>query len=70
MKKVLKKPSDYPQFYFRLKSEEKDEIEKLIDKLVKRAEKNRKEGEPQRRRNHIITDALLIGLKELVKNGK
>ncbi len=68
MEKKLKTPSDYPQFYFRLNASEKTKIDKLIAKLVKRAEKNRSDGELQTRRNHIITKALIVGLQSMVND--
>ena len=65
-----KKPSDYPQLTCRMPQKDKAKIDKLVDKLVKRAEKNRVDGELQVRRNHILTDALIIGLESMVNNGK
>ena len=62
-----KQPSDYPQFYCRMKQEDKDEIEAIIDRIVTHKKKKVAENEILPKRNDYIVKALKIGLKDLAK---
>ena len=67
-KVARKQPSDYPQMIFRVSQEDKDKLQKLIDRLELLA--NRKlveDGDKKIRKNDVIVDALFLGLKELEK---
>lgn len=71
MKNKLKKPSDYPQFYCRMKSEDKDEIESLIENIILMSEEIKEiKGEVDSlklKRNYLIQRSLLAGLKAFEK---
>lgn len=60
-----KKPNDYPLFSFRLKDEDKAELNVAIEKLVSKMNKTRSENEKVFRKNDVIIESLRIGLKIL-----
>lgn len=70
MKRALKKPSDYPLFYFRLKTKaEKEALELELKKALKAVNKNFSEKQKSYSKGLVIKTALLEGL-DLVRRGK
>lgn len=70
MRRDLKKPSDYPQFFFRLRSqEEKDELEAELELALKYANRALKKGKKPFGKGEVLRTALQEGLK-LVKQGR
>ena len=67
MKKTLKKPSDYGQFYFRINEEEKIELENRITSILEIQIQNKKEDELLPKRNKLIIDAINSGLTLIEK---
>jgi hypothetical protein len=63
--KKLKTPSDYPQFYCRMKTDEMDEIESAIVSILNKRKRKAKKGERQPKRNEIIVEAIKRGLKQI-----
>lgn len=67
MSKKLKKPGDYPQFYCRMNSVEKNMIDKLIEDIILKSIKIDKlvdeDDNLKLKRNFIIQKSLLAGLK-------
>jgi hypothetical protein len=70
MRKKLKKPSDYPQFYCRMSEEDKEEIEELIESILTMAEELQKPDEYKLKRNQLVQHALKGGLKVIEKRYK
>lgn len=70
MRSKKKTPSDYPQFYCRMKAKDKADIERLIFRIHKLKMKSVNENEILPKRNEYITEALKIGLKELLEKVK
>jgi hypothetical protein len=68
--KKYKKPSDYPQFAFRLTQVEKDALIANIDYLHKVANKDKKKDEFKYNKNALTLDAINIGLGELARTNK
>lgn len=67
MSEKLKKPSDYPQFYCRMKSEDKESIDLLLDEILLLAEKVDSKSMKKLKRNFVIQKALKIGLKSILR---
>lgn len=70
MKKKRKKPADYPQFYFRISKEDKEEIEGLLNEILSIEASLRDDRELKPKRNDLITRSLKRGLKLLLSNYK
>ncbi len=68
MQKKGRRPSDYPQFAFRLTAEAKENLSAMVDEVTELFNKNVPPGEYLYRKNDIIIQALEIGLKQLKKN--
>lgn len=62
------KPSDYPQFAFRISPFEKESLLEQIEKLQEKANRKRSRGTKVVKKNDIIILALQLGLKELERN--
>lgn len=70
LKKNRKKktPNDYPLFAIRMSDEEtKKEIDELMEGAIGLYNKPLKEDETPYKKNEIATEALRIGLKELIR---
>lgn len=67
MQKVRRKPSDYPQFTFRITEELKIHLNDLVEDVTNIYNKHVKEGEYIYRKNDIIAEALEIGLMQMKK---
>ncbi len=65
MQKQRRKPSDYPQFAFRVTAETKDRLSEMIDEVTELFNKNVAPGEYLYRKNDIIVEALEKGLKAM-----
>lgn len=65
MEKKGRRPSDYPQFAFRLSAEEKEHLSKLIEEVTTLYNKSVGPGEYLYRKNDIIVEALEKGLKAM-----
>ncbi len=66
-RKRLKRPSDYPQFAFRLKNEEeKAALDRSINEAVKFYNADLKKNERVYTKKEIILMAMDIGLKNLM----
>lgn len=67
LKKMNKKkqPNDYPQLIFRISEEEKELILKEVDRVCIELNKKRKENEKVIRKNHVIVEAIKLGLKKM-----
>lgn len=70
MNKKLKKPSEYPQIYFRIRAEQKKEIEVLVEQILDLQLRERSEDERLPRRNGLMAEALLIGLEQMKRKIK
>lgn len=68
MEKKGRRPSDYPQFAFRLSAEEKEHLSKLIEEVTNLYNKTVVAGEYLYRKNDIIVEALEKGLKAMKSN--
>lgn len=68
MEKKGRRPSDYPQFAFRLSAEEKERLSKMIDEVTDLYNKQVSAGEYLYRKNDIIIEALEKGLKAMKSN--
>ena len=68
MQKKGRRPSDYPQFAFRLTAETKENLSAVIDEVTDLYNKNIPLGEYLYRKNDIIIEALEIGLAQIKKN--
>lgn len=66
MAKEKKQPKDYPQFYCRMNSTDKEEIEDLIEEIREYELENHQENELLPKRNDIIVRALKRGLKRIL----
>lgn len=62
-----KTPSDYPMFAFRTSEADKKRLSLLIEKAVKLANKNLDDDDRSVRKNDIITEALELGLNQIIK---
>ncbi len=67
MRKKGKKPSDYPQFAFRISSELKEKLNTMVEEVTDLYNKHLEDGEYLYRKNDIIAEALEIGLVEMKK---
>lgn len=66
MKAQRKKlPSDYPQFAFRISIEDKEKIQKLVDEIHKDINKGKDQFLKKIKKNDILVEALMLGLKKL-----
>lgn len=70
MNKKLKKPSEYPQIYFRASEEQKEEIDKLVEQILKLQLEERAKDEKLPRRNKLMVEAILIGLEQIKRKMK
>lgn len=61
----LKKPTDYPQFYFRISEKDKVQIERLAEGIIKKMNNKKSAGIKKAKRNELLAQALLIGLSIL-----
>ena len=68
MQKKGRRPSDYPQFAFRLTAETKEHLSSMIDEVTDLYNKSVPPGEYLYRKNDIIIEALEIGLAQMKKN--
>lgn len=68
MQKVRRKPSDYPQFTFRITDELKEQLNDLVEEVTELYNKQIPEGEYLYRKNDIIAEALEMGLMQMKKN--
>lgn len=68
MQEQRRKPSDYPQFAFRVTAEKKDRLSEMINEVTELFNKNVSPGEYLYRKNDIIIEALEIGLKQMKKH--
>lgn len=68
MQKVRRKPSDYPQFTFRITEELKERLNNLVEEVTNLYNRHVQEGEYVYRKNDIITEALELGLIQMKKN--
>ncbi len=68
MQKKGRRPSDYPQFAFRLTAETKENLSAAIDEITELYNKSVPAGEYLYRKNDIIIEALEIGLAQMKKN--
>ncbi|OQW48521.1 MAG: hypothetical protein A4S09_04910 [Proteobacteria bacterium SG_bin7] len=63
-----KTPNDYPLFAIRMtEQKDKDEIDELIEEAMNLYNKSLKDDEAPFKKNEIATEALRLGLKELIK---
>ncbi len=60
-----KSPADYPQMAFRITSDGKRQLTSDIEKVQKRLNKKRRDGDPYINKNDIIIRAIIEGLKHL-----
>jgi len=67
---LKKRPSDYPQFIFRISADDKVQLTLSINQVKKIYNALKKEDEKVITKNEIIVNALKIGLKELIRNAK
>ncbi len=70
MRREGKKPSDYPQFTFRITEELKARLNELIEEVTEIYNKKIDDGEYLYRKNDIIAEALELGLIQMKKNPK
>ena len=63
----LKKPSDYPQMYFRIEAKDKKRIEDLVEQIIGKRVETLEEGIKQPKRNKLLVEALTIGLEAIRK---
>lgn len=70
MSNKLKKPSDYPQIYFRIREDQKAEIDELVEQILELQLKDRSEDERLPKRNTVMCDALMLGLEQMKKKLK
>ncbi len=68
MQKKGRRPSDYPQFAFRLTAEAKERLAEMVDEVTELYNKSVTSGEYLFRKNDIIIEALEIGLKQMKKH--
>lgn len=68
MRKKGKKPSDYPQFAFRISSELKEKLNSMVEEVTDIYNKQLEDGEYLYRKNDIIAEALEIGLVQMKKS--
>jgi len=68
MKPVKKmKPGDYPLFAFRLTKERKDELDELLESVVRKINGGLEEDDRRVPKNEILFEALKSGLSRLSK---
>lgn len=68
MRKSGKKPSDYPQFAFRISEELKVRLNDLVEEVTTLYNEQIPDEEYLFRKNDIIAEALEIGLMQMKKN--
>lgn len=69
-KKNPKKPSDYKTLRIRVPLELEKDLVKIMDKVEKLKNKSNRKKDPTRRKyagNHILLEAIDIGLKQIEK---
>lgn len=64
-----KQPTDYPQFSFRISSEDKERINSLADEILSASNATLGDDEKVFRKNDVLVDALHLGLLTLKKKG-
>lgn len=64
--KELKKPSDYPQYVFRVSKGDYERLERLLDEALELSNKKREPGEREYTKSALIALAVFKGL-EVVK---
>ena len=67
MSKKLKKPSEYPQFSFRISEDDKLKLTVKLDEVLERLKENSKEGERIPKKNALILRAIRRGLSQIEK---
>lgn len=67
-KRILKTPSDYETFQFRVTKSQKDHINDLVEDVVQLYNQDRGEDEKAFRKNTIIMEALERGLTQMKRN--
>lgn len=60
-----KRPSEYPQFAFRVSKENKARLVALIEDVQNALNRRRKSGDPYLNKNDVIVRALDEGLKRI-----
>lgn len=68
LKKKLKTPADYPQFYCRMQASDKEEIEELLEKILIKANERRADDEHKPKRNDYVAAGLKRGLRSLLRD--
>ena len=63
-----RRPSDYPQFAFRLSAEVKEKLSQMVKEVTDLYNENLPPGEYIFRKNDIIIDALERGLTDMKKD--
>ena len=63
-------PSDYPQFTFRISQEDKERLSKLVEEVKTIVNSRLEEDEVKVKKNELLVEALLLGLKTLQKKYK
>lgn len=65
--RTKKKPSDYPQFNFRVPSEEdKEKINALLKRTQDKMNSHLGSSERKYAKNEVLTNAIFIGLNKLL----
>lgn len=62
-----KRPSEYPQFTFRVSKAKKKELINLVETIQNARNQKRKEEKPYVNKNDVIIEALELGLAALKK---
>jgi hypothetical protein len=66
VKKELKKPSDYPLFYFRLKSDvEKEELESALKAALNSVNRGLGKNHKKHTKGEVLKVAMIEGLKQI-----
>lgn len=65
-----KKPTDYPQFTFRLDAKTKDKLTREVEEVTQILNSKLTDDNYMLRKNDIVIEALNIGLATLKKRGK
>jgi len=63
--KELKKPSEYPQYVFRVPMDDKKPLDELLDKVVGLMNDAREAGAPELTRSSVLARAVFRGLEDL-----
>jgi len=67
-KRILKTPYDYETFQFRLTKDQKEQINDLVDEVVKLYNDDKDEDEKAFRKNTVIMEALTKGLAQMKRS--